>query len=167
LRTQQSVTRQYTTVRLRHLTSASTVTQQHMANADGRSCDVRSHVAVADVTALAAALAGLLQQLHVQPGIRAQGRLLGQGRHPRGFAVLLEGVLHVWRTILGEVGVPAPIWRLAQLARLRVDAYKPAQPDQALGLGHHRRPIRAGALVEASGDYARAAHPALSHPLSH
>src|SRR5881628_234725 len=48
-----------------------------------------------------------LFELHVQPRLRAQGRLLGQGRHPGGLALLLEGVLHFRQALRGQVGLAA------------------------------------------------------------
>src|SRR5712691_3648035 len=148
--------------RLRDLAAGAAVPQQHLAGADGGSCHVRGHFSVADVPALAAPSAGCVQQLHMQPRVRPQGRLLGQGRDSRGLALLLEGVLHVRKAVLGEVGLSTSLWRFAQLARLRVHAHEPVQPDQALGMGRHRCPICPGPSLQASGDSAAPAHPTFS-----
>src|SRR5712692_9774978 len=68
---------------------------------------------------------------------------------------------NVWQALRGEVGVPAAVWGLAEVARLRVDASVPVQPDQAVGVGGDGRALRAGAAVQASGDPIRAEAAAL------
>src|SRR5438034_5206037 len=151
--------------RLHHLAASAAVPQQHLAGADGGAGHVREHVAVADVLAFATASPRRLQQLHVQPGVRASDRLLGQGRDPGRLALLLEGLLHVRQALLGQIGVPAAVRRLAEIARLRVNASVPVQPDQAVGVGRDRRAVRARAAVQASGDSVRVEDAALLEPV--
>ena len=125
------------------LAAGAPLSQQHLGGADGRARDVGDHVAVADVPSLAAAPPGRLQQLHVQPRVRPPGRLLGQGRDSGGLAVLLEVLLRLWGALSRQVRLPADLRRLAQLPRLRIHPHEPVQPDQAVGLGRHRRAVRA------------------------
>ena len=146
------------------LAAGASLPQQHLAGADGGAGDVGDHVAVADVPSFATSPPGRVQQLHVQPRVRPQGGLLGQGRDPGRLTVLLEVVLRVRSAFRCQVGVPADLWRFAKLAGLRLDPHESVQPDQALGLGRDRRAIRSDAPRQALGDLMVASLSALLQP---
>ena len=69
-------------------------------------------------------------------------RLLGLRRDPRGLAVLLEGVLPHRRQAQHQAGIPSRVWRCAARTWLCRNPRIAVQPDQAMGMGSDRYPLR-------------------------
>ena len=83
---------------------------------------------------------------------------------PEDSAVLLEGLLPVRGGAQGAARVPAGVRRRTPVARLRLDPRQPVQPDQAVGMGGDRRPLRLRPDARPPGDPLAAARPPLPLP---
>ncbi len=124
------------------LATRSRISQQHLASSHRCARDGDSRDSVADVPAPAPAPPGhVLLVLDVARPARRR-RILGLGRDPRGLAILLEGLLPLRRQAEHAARVPTRVRRRTARTQLHRDAHIAVQPDQAVGVGSDRYPLR-------------------------